>query len=185
MASVITYTQGDEQAQLLDTLGARLEANSQLVNACICYICSSNLDALVQCWSQVVASSGKEDSASLQDLIEKAMILRAQLKSQQQRAVSMSKLNARLIQYARLLADQGCFLNAYVYLQDSNDPSLLLIKDRVFHGLDPSLVQQYRLAKPESPFAASLHAKSNIQHQFAATHQNQQTKKIGDFSFSI
>ena len=178
----MTYTQGEEQSQLLDTLGARLEAHNQLVNACICYICSSNLDALVQCWPRVIDTndSNKEASASLQDLIEKAMILRSQL-SMQQRPVSLTKLNTRLIEYARLLADQGCFLNAYTYLKDSNDASLSLIKDRVFHCLDPAVVQQYRLAKPESPFRPATQVKSNVQQY--ATNNNminqQQARKIG------
>lgn len=182
LASVITYTQGEEQSQLLDTLGARLEANNQLVNACICYICSSNLDALVQCWPRVIGTgeSSESVSASLQDLIEKAMILRAQL-LMQQRQVSLSRLNNRLIEYAKLLADQGCFLNAYTYLKDSNDASLSLIKDRVFHCLDPSIVQQYRIAKPENPFRATTQASSNA-HQYAANtglSSTQQARKIG------
>lgn len=182
LASVITYTQGEEQSQLLDTLGARLEANNQLVNACICYICSSNLDALVQCWPRVIGTgeSSESVSASLQDLIEKAMILRAQL-LMQQRQVSLARLNNRLIEYAKLLADQGCFLNAYTYLKDSNDASLSLIKDRVFHCLDPAIVQQYRLAKPENPFRATTQASSNV-HQYAANtglSSTQQSRKIG------
>ena len=36
-------------------------------------------------------------------------------------AESFSKLNSNLAQYAKLLADQGCFLNAYSYINDSND----------------------------------------------------------------
>ncbi len=34
---------------------------------------------------------------------------------------SPSKLNSKLVEYAKLLADQGCFLNAYNYIKDSND----------------------------------------------------------------
>ena len=36
---------------------------------------------------------------------------------------SYVKLNRKLIEYAKLLADQGCFLNALSYVNDSNDVS--------------------------------------------------------------
>lgn len=193
LASVLTYTQGEEQSQLLDTLGARLETNNELVNACICYICASNLDAFVQCWPRVIiaASASTESTATkasetLQDLIEKSMILRSQIVGQQRQNVSIAKLNARLVDYAKLLADQGCFLNAYNYLKDSTDQSLSLIKDRVFHSLDPNIVQQYRLARPDNPFKATanaVQAKSNIhQTQFNNTQtalNTSQARKIG------
>ena len=65
---------------------------------------------------------------------------------------SLQNLNSKLVKYAKLLADQGCFLNAYNYISDSNDHSILLMKDRLYHVLDPMVIQQYRLRKPESPF---------------------------------
>lgn len=171
LASIITYTYDEEQSNLLDTLGSRLEVHNQLLNACICYICSSNLDLLVQCWPKVISQYEQESSSStLQDLIEKVMILRFNLMNYQQQSKtkqlpnhSMAKLNSKLIEYAKLLADQGCFLNAYTYLKDSNEQSLLLIKDRLYHVLDPQVIQKYKLSKPESPFKPIVSAKSNVQ----------------------
>jgi hypothetical protein len=37
---------------------------------------------------------------------------------------SLSKFYSKLIEYAKLLADQGCFLNAFNYLKDLNDVKL-------------------------------------------------------------
>ena len=170
----MTYTADKELFSLCDELGSRLEMDeSNLLNACICYIFSSNLDNLINCWQKLnkkldeAASNLNlgDSSASLQDLIEKIMILKCGLRDNDKNK-SFEKLNSNLVKYAKLLADQGCFLNAYSYINDSNDSSLLLMKDRLYHVLDPQVVQQYRLKKPEYPFAktvnSSTNAKSNI-----------------------
>ena len=59
-----------------------------------------------------------------------------------------------MVQYAKLLADQGCFLNAYNYLMndESNDAAIMLMKDRIYNVIDPTIIQQFRLRKPECPF---------------------------------
>ena len=159
LATVLTYTQDVEQATLCNLLGSRLELESNnsngLLNACICYICSPDLDKFVHCWQKVASShlDFSTDSECLLDLIEKVMILRYSLAStKQQQTADHTKLYAKLIEYAKLLADQGCFLNAYTYLNDLNDHSILVMKDRLFNSLDPNLVQQYRLRRPECPF---------------------------------
>lgn len=36
---------------------------------------------------------------------------------------SMENINSKLMEYAKLLTDQGSFLNAYSYINDSNDVS--------------------------------------------------------------
>ena len=177
----MTYTADKELFGLCDELGSRLEMDeSNLLNACICYIFSSNLDNLINCWQKLnkkldeaasISNLG-DSSASLQDLIEKIMILKCGLRDNDKNK-SFEKLNSNLVKYAKLLADQGCFLNAYSYINDSNDSSLLLMKDRLYHVLDPQVVQQYRLKKPEYPFSktvnSSTNAKSNIgQHSITA-----------------
>jgi hypothetical protein len=37
---------------------------------------------------------------------------------------SSRKLNAKMAEYAKLLTDQGCFLNAYNYINDYSDVSV-------------------------------------------------------------
>ena len=172
LAGLLTYTSDKELFSLCDELGSRLESNeSSLLNACVCYIFSSNLDNFINCWQKLNSKLDNDlasSSSSLQDLIEKIMLLKCSL-GETSRSKSFERLNSKLVEYAKLLADQGCFLNAYSYINDSNDSSLLVMKDRLYHVLDANLVQQYRLKKPEYPFKSvastmATNAKSNIAH---------------------
>jgi hypothetical protein len=50
---------------------------------------------------------------------------------------------------------QGCFVTAYNYLMNdetTNDMSVALMKDRIYSVIDPQLINQFKLRKPESPF---------------------------------
>ena len=65
----MTYTTGDEFLTLCDHLGSRLEGEnmeSNLINACICYICSSNIDNLVNCWQKLHKDDQQDSSNTLQ-----------------------------------------------------------------------------------------------------------------------
>ena len=175
LAGIMTYTSGQELYTLCDNLGSRLESDdSNLLNACVCYIFSSNLDSLINCWqklsTKINPESASDSSTSLQDLIEKIMILKCTLND---RTKSFDKLNAKLVKYAKLLADQGCFLNAYSYINDSNDSSILVMKDRLYHVLDNSVIQKYKLKKPEYPFKAT-NLPSNIKSNIGQQQQSQQ-----------
>jgi hypothetical protein len=99
---------------------------------------------------------------------------------------SFAKLNTKLVQYAKLLADQGCFLNAYSYINDSNDSSILVMKDRLYHVLDPATIQQYRLRKPEYPFKTAnvSNAKSNVSHQQMSSAQPQPQQTVNNRKLS-
>ena len=64
-------------------------------------------------------------------MIEKVMILKfcfhnvhPDLSKKLDQSQSLHKLNSKLVKYAKLLADQGCFVNAYNYINDSNDVSV-------------------------------------------------------------
>jgi protein transport protein SEC31 len=180
LVMLLTYcTNENELTSLCDILANRLHNKSDenkslglnseeyLLNACICYICSANLDSLVGCWQKLIdqtissTDETKSPSSNLQDLIEKVMVLRYSFPRQQNNERSFQKLNAKLIQYAKLLADQGCFLNAYNYIKDSNDESIQIIKDRVFNNIDPRIAQQFHLTKPNSPFKALQQTNNN------------------------
>uniref|UniRef100_A0AAY3ZZH4 Sec16 Sec23-binding domain-containing protein n=1 Tax=Denticeps clupeoides TaxID=299321 RepID=A0AAY3ZZH4_9TELE len=55
LAALLTYAHPEEFAQLCDMLGMRLEAGGsekQRLQACLCYICSGNIEKLVGCWNQ-------------------------------------------------------------------------------------------------------------------------------------
>ncbi len=146
-------------SQLCDSLGKRLESNGMLLNACICYICSENLDNFALCWQKLYENDSKQnetlsESAELQvnlvycifvvyiqykqlylkklyfsikqNLIEKIVTLkycfRRYLTAIAHNSTSSSssnsidsKINAKMVQYAKLLADQGLLYFILLY----------------------------------------------------------------------
>ena len=64
----MTYTRDQELAKLCDSLAMRLETSDYLLNACICYICSGNLENFVKCWTKLNTKndSNSDSSAELQ-----------------------------------------------------------------------------------------------------------------------
>jgi len=56
LSLIMMYTRDLELSQLCDRLGQRLETNDDLLNACICYVCSENLDNFVVCWEKLYHS---------------------------------------------------------------------------------------------------------------------------------
>jgi hypothetical protein len=63
------------------------------------------------------------------DLIEKAVILRYSHQYTNNTELNSEIMNDRLVEYAKLLAEQGCFLTAYNYIKDKNDVSLIQFSD--------------------------------------------------------
>ncbi len=67
LATILTYTKDAEQTTLCNILAERLENERELANACICYICSPDLDRFVQCWQKLTSQLNfTDDSESLQ-----------------------------------------------------------------------------------------------------------------------
>ena len=72
LSIVITYTRDQEMSSLCDNLGKRLEAKNDmnlLLNACICYVCSGNIENFVSCWEKLINKSdspSQNSSAELQ-----------------------------------------------------------------------------------------------------------------------
>jgi len=93
---------------------------------------------------------------------------------------SFTKLNSKMVQYAKLLADQGSFVSAYNYLTNdetvsNTDPSINLIKDRIYNLIDPVHIQQFKLRKPDCPFKPT-------QQQQQLPQQQQVGKNISYYS---
>lgn len=72
LATILTYTKQKESLILCDQLGLRIETTdslkSNLLNACICYICSLNIENLVRCWEKLYKGEfdNLDSSSSLQ-----------------------------------------------------------------------------------------------------------------------
>uniref|UniRef100_A0A672PLG6 Protein transport protein Sec31A n=1 Tax=Sinocyclocheilus grahami TaxID=75366 RepID=A0A672PLG6_SINGR len=129
LAALLTYANPEAFAPLCDTLGARLQAEGtekRCLQACLCFICSGNIERLVECWtSQRDCSSPLE----LEDLVEKVMILRKSIERLRsgEVCVQSSALTEKLIQYSSILASQGSLSSALRYLPDSPDQVHTLI----------------------------------------------------------
>ncbi|XP_067285568.1 protein transport protein Sec31A isoform X3 [Pseudorasbora parva] len=134
LAALLTYANPEEFAAFCDTLGARLEAEGsekRRLQACLCFICSGNIERLVECWtSQRDCSS----PLALEDLVEKVMILRKSIERLRNGEVCVrsSALTEKLIQYSSILASQGSLSAALNYLpNDSNQAEVGMLRDRL------------------------------------------------------
>ncbi|XP_058523130.1 protein transport protein Sec31A isoform X28 [Ochotona princeps] len=134
LAAVLTYAKPDEFSALCDLLGTRLEREGDSLlqtQACLCYICAGNVEKLVSCWTKAQDGSSP---LSLQDLIEKVVILRKAVQlTQAMDTNSVGVLLAeKMSQYANLLAAQGSITAALAFLPDNtNQPNIVQLRDRL------------------------------------------------------
>ncbi|XP_058846583.1 protein transport protein Sec31A-like isoform X10 [Acipenser ruthenus] len=137
LAAVLTYARPDEFAALCGDLGTRLERDGDLslqAQACLCYICAGNVEKLVACWTK--AQDGNSP-LSLQDLVEKVVILRKAVEMTQ--GVSSNAVGALLAEkmshYASLLAAQGSLSTAMAYLPSNTDQTNIVhLRDRLYRA---------------------------------------------------
>ncbi|XP_076019726.1 protein transport protein Sec31A isoform X3 [Genypterus blacodes] len=139
LAAVMTYARPDEFSSLCDLLGDRLEAalDVQLqAQACLCYICAGNVEKLVSCWTR--AQDG-HCPLSLQDLVEKVVVLRRAVEQTQRSGPSGAigiLLAEKMSHYANLLASQGSLTTAISYLPDNtNQVAIQQLRDRLSRAL--------------------------------------------------
>uniref|UniRef100_A0AAZ3RA31 Protein transport protein Sec31A n=1 Tax=Oncorhynchus tshawytscha TaxID=74940 RepID=A0AAZ3RA31_ONCTS len=123
LAAVMTYAQPEEFSSLCDLLGCRLEAVEDCTlqaQACLCYICAGNVEKLVTCWTR---AQDRHCPLSLQDLVEKVVVLRKAVEQNQESDPSAVGLllGEKMSQYASLLASQGSLTNAIAYLPQNTE----------------------------------------------------------------
>ncbi|KAM6221915.1 protein transport protein Sec31A isoform 4-T4 [Rhynchocyon petersi] len=134
LAAVLTYAKPDEFSALCDLLGTRLEREGDSLlqtQACLCYICAGNVEKLVACWTK--AQDGG-NPLSLQDLIEKVVILRraVQLTQNMDTNTVGVLLAEKMSQYASLLAAQGSIAAALAFLPEhTNQANIVQLRDRL------------------------------------------------------
>ncbi|XP_044080629.1 protein transport protein Sec31A isoform X6 [Neovison vison] len=134
LAAVLTYAKPDEFSTLCDLLGTRLESEGDSLlqtQACLCYICAGNVEKLVACWTKAQDGSSP---LSLQDLIEKVVILRkaVQLTQAMDTNTVGVLLAEKMSQYANLLAAQGSIAAALAFLpENTNQPNIAQLRDRL------------------------------------------------------
>uniref|UniRef100_A0A672I4H3 Protein transport protein Sec31A n=1 Tax=Salarias fasciatus TaxID=181472 RepID=A0A672I4H3_SALFA len=115
LAAVMTYAQPEEFSSLCGLAGPGLQSQ-----ACLCYICAGNVEKLVSCWSR---SQDGHSPLSLQDLVEKVVVLRRAVElTQNSGPTAIGVLLAeKMSHYASLLASQGSLSTAIAYLPDNTD----------------------------------------------------------------
>ncbi|KAM9238006.1 protein transport protein Sec31A isoform 7-T7 [Dugong dugon] len=134
LAAVLTYAKPDEFSALCDLLGTRLESEGDSLlqtQACLCYICAGNVEKLVACWTKAQDGS---NPLSLQDLIEKVVILRkaVQLTQTMDTSTVGVLLAEKMSQYASLLAAQGSIAAALAFLpENTNQTNIVQLRDRL------------------------------------------------------
>ncbi|XP_071322081.1 protein transport protein Sec31A isoform X8 [Trachinotus anak] len=174
LAAVMTYAQPEEFSFLCDLLGNRLEAAevAQLqAQACLCYICAGNVEKLVSCWTK--AQDG-HCPLSLQDLVEKVVVLRRAVEQTQRSgpAAIGVLLAEKMSQYANLLASQGSLSTAITYLPDNtNQAAIQQLRDRLGRALGqqpvaPAAPVQPQRAQSQLPAARAQHGSALPRHPF-------------------
>uniref|UniRef100_A0A665X4A1 Protein transport protein Sec31A n=1 Tax=Echeneis naucrates TaxID=173247 RepID=A0A665X4A1_ECHNA len=153
LAALLTYAHPEDFARLCDTLGSRLEhegTEKRCLQACLCYICSGNVEKLVECWALHRDCSSP---LGLEDLVEKVMMLRKSIERlrNSEVAVQSTILAEKLTCYAGILAAEGSLSTAMTYLpENSNQPGITMLRDRLFHAQgEPSPAPQ--VAAPPQP----------------------------------
>lgn len=138
LAVIITYASPEEFAMLCDSLGHRLEVDNggeYSLYASLCYICSGNVQKLVENWQN--NSQSTESPMALQDLVEKVMMLRkaVELSQGSDSSITQGLVAGKLTTYASILAAQGCLETAMNYLGKSTEKSLDILRDRLYQAL--------------------------------------------------
>uniref|UniRef100_A0A8C4I8N4 Protein transport protein Sec31A n=1 Tax=Dicentrarchus labrax TaxID=13489 RepID=A0A8C4I8N4_DICLA len=123
LAALLTYAHPEDFARLCDTLGGRLEqerTEKRCLQACLCYICSGNIEKLVECWASHRDSSSP---LGLEDLVEKVMMLRKSIERLRNSEVAVQSpiLAEKLTCYAGILAAEGSLGTAMTYLPENSD----------------------------------------------------------------
>uniref|UniRef100_A0A3Q3X7V1 Protein transport protein Sec31A n=1 Tax=Mola mola TaxID=94237 RepID=A0A3Q3X7V1_MOLML len=125
LAALLTYAHPEDFAHLC-TLGGRLEnerTEKRCLQACLCYICSGNIEKLVECWTSHRDSSSP---LGLEDLVEKVMMLRKSIERLRNSEVAVQSpiLAEKLTCYAGILAAEGSLATAMTYLPEDSDQFL-------------------------------------------------------------
>ncbi|XP_060497726.2 protein transport protein Sec31B isoform X9 [Panthera onca] len=178
LALLLTYSGPEKFPELCDMLGTRMEqegGRALTSEARLCYVCSGNVEQLVECWAKCHQASSP---LALQDLMEKVMVLNRSLELLRgpDGVSSGPATTYRVTQYANLLAAQGSLATAMSYLpRDCTQPPIQQLRDRLFHAQGSGVMGQQC---PPFPFprvvvGATPHSKETSSYRlgFQFSHQ--------------
>ncbi|XP_011256844.1 protein transport protein Sec31A isoform X2 [Camponotus floridanus] len=133
LVGIFTNSSTQERSALCDMLGDRLascENPALKKQAQICYICSGNLNKLVEV-----------SNADIQEVVELVVIMQKALELQGIREIHMQdRIASVLSQYAEMLAAEGDLEAALNYLGNGQEQRVAMLRDRLCKAL--SYVQE-------------------------------------------
>ncbi|NP_001087601.1 SEC31 homolog B, COPII coat complex component L homeolog [Xenopus laevis] len=153
LALLLTYSKPEEYAELCDILGNRLETEGEgklSSQACLCYISSGNVERLVECW---VKSHDITNPLALQDLMEKAMVLRKSIEILRGAELPPQGpvMAEKVAEYANLLASQGNLAAAMSILPfDSQETTVCQLRDRLLNAQGEGVSSQNNTSRESS-----------------------------------
>uniref|UniRef100_A0A667XYL9 Protein transport protein Sec31A n=1 Tax=Myripristis murdjan TaxID=586833 RepID=A0A667XYL9_9TELE len=159
LAALLTYAHPEEFARLCGKLLKSGEGTEKrCLQACLCYICSGNIEKLVECWAL------QRDCSSplvLEDLVEKVMILRKSIERLRNSEVAVQSpiLAEKLSRYAGILAAEGSLAAAMTYLPENSDQvrgiASVLTHETLCYSLTTESVPTFPSCPDGSGWAAS------------------------------
>jgi len=145
LAIIATYS-GDQFPGLCEQLAERLEKEKfDIRSAVICYICAKNFTKTVSIWASTHVASQGSQKLALQDLVEKMTVLQEATRFNQ----ADTLFNAKLTQYAGILANSGRLTAAMRYLcLLRDDASSAILRDRIYNSAPMQMGQLVGRAPP-------------------------------------
>ncbi|XP_043253863.1 protein transport protein Sec31A [Colletes gigas] len=128
LIGIFTHSNPQERSTLCDMLGDRLALSDNPIHkeqAQICYICSGNLNKMVE-----------SSNVDIQEIVELVMIMQKALEVQGIRETRIEgKIANVLSRYAEMLASEGDLDAALNYLGNSEDENIVMLRDRLCRAL--------------------------------------------------
>ncbi|XP_058800032.1 protein transport protein Sec31A isoform X2 [Phymastichus coffea] len=128
LVGIFTHISPAERGALCDILGDRLAASENdnfKKEAQICYICSGNLNKAVE-----------SSDTGIQETVEFVMILKKALEFHTTHEVIIDGSTAAVLtRYAEMLASEGDLDAALNYLGNSQEPGIVMLRDRLYKAL--------------------------------------------------
>ncbi|XP_033185033.2 COPII coat complex component secretory 31 [Bombus vancouverensis nearcticus] len=128
LIGIFIHSNPQERSVLCDMLGDRLASSDDVTlkeQAQICYICSGNLNKMVE-----------SSNVEIQEIVELVVIMQKALETQNIRDVPIEgKIANVLSRYADMLAAEGDLDSALNYLGNSQDEKVVMLKNRLMRAL--------------------------------------------------
>mmetsp|Transcript_17174 Transcript_17174/g.36925 ORF Transcript_17174/g.36925 Transcript_17174/m.36925 type:complete len:1182 (+) Transcript_17174:168-3713(+) len=150
LAIIATFSQ-DQYPALCEQLAHRLQSEAaDIRSAVICYICAKNFSKTVGIWANTHVASARSNKLALQDLVEKMTVLQEVTRFNQADPL----FNAKLTQYAELLANSGRLTAAMRFLTLlHDDASSTILRERIYNSAPMQMSQMFG-RPPAQPWQA-------------------------------